>query len=79
MGCATGKNGYFTEDEVQEALIRSQIRFTNAARNYYHCHDCSEYHLTSRGDIHTILNEAEVKARIKQERQIQDWEGRLRR
>ena len=79
MRCVTGKNGYFSEEEVQEALIRSHIRLVSTASNYYRCYDCDEYHLTSRGDIHPILKAPEVKARIKQERQAQDWEGRLRK
>jgi len=79
MRCVTGKNGYFSEEEVQEALIRSHISFASGATNYYQCHDCEEYHLTSRGELHPLLSEPEVKNRIKQERQAQEWEGRIRK
>jgi hypothetical protein len=79
MRCSTGKNGYYTEAEVQEALIRSHIRFVKAASNYYQCNDCGEYHLTSKGEPHPILDDPTVQQRIKQERLSQDWEGRFRR
>jgi lipase chaperone LimK len=76
MCCPTGKNGYYSELEVQEALIRSHIRFVQAAKNYYKCHDCEEYHLTSQGEFNALLDDPEVKARIKQEQQEQEWTGK---
>ena len=76
MRCPTGKNGYYLETEAQEALIRSHIRFLQAAKSYYKCRDCGEYHLTSQGELNSILNDAEVKARIKREQQEQEWGGR---
>ena len=76
MRCPTGKKGYYLEREVQEALIRSHIRFLQAAKNYYRCHDCGEYHLTSQGELNPIINEPETKARIKREQQEQEWGGR---
>ncbi len=76
MRCPTGKNGYYLETEAQEALIRSHIRFLQAAKNYYKCHDCEEYHLTSQGEHNSILNNADVKARIKREQQEQEWSGK---
>ena len=79
MSCSTGKNEYFTEEEAQEALIRSHIRFIKAANSYYHCRDCGQYHLTSQGEPHLILNDPEVQKRIKQERLSQEWEGRFRK
>ncbi len=79
MSCSTGKNGYYTEEEVQEALIRSQIRFIKAANNYYQCNDCGEYHLTSQGDEHPMLKEPKVVARIQREQRVQEWEGRFKR
>ena len=71
--CSQNKNGYYTEEEVQEALIRSQIRFVKAATNYYCCQECGEYHLTSRGERHPILNKPETKKRIETECQQQAW------
>ena len=78
MSCSTRKNGYYTEEEVQEALIRSHIRFLKAANNYYLCKDCGEYHLTSQGVLHPLLNDPKVQDRIKRERRSQEWEGRFR-
>jgi hypothetical protein len=79
MRCATGKNGYYSEEEVHEALIRSRIRFETSAVNYYLCHDCDEFHLTSQGEEHPLLKDPAIMKRIKEERRSQEWEGRLRR
>lgn len=79
MSCSTGKNGYYTEEEVQEALIRSHIKFIKAAINYYQCNDCGEFHLTSQGALHSLINKPKVQERIKRERRSQEWEGRFRR
>lgn len=77
MACSNNKKGYYSESEVQEALIRSHIRFHKAAKNYYRCLDCDQYHLTSQGELHPILKESEVKERIKKEQQYQDWADRF--
>ena len=79
MSCSTSKNGYNSEEEAQEALIRSHIRFTKAANSYYLCTDCGEYHLTSQGEQHKLLKDREVQERIKREQLSQEWEGRFRR
>ena len=79
MDCNTGKIGYYTEAEVQEALIRSHIKFARAASSYYQCNDCGEYHLTSQGGLHALLNDEKVQERIKREQQSQDWEGKFKR
>jgi ribosomal protein L32 len=79
MPCSTGKNGYYTEEEVQEALIRSHIKFIKAANSYYKCTDCGEFHLTSQGALHSLIKEPKVQERIKREQQTQEWEGRFRR
>ena len=79
MSCVTKKKGYYSEDEVQEALIRSHIRFTGPAQNYYVCNDCGEYHLTSQGSLHEMISRPEVQDRIRLERRSQEWEGKFRR
>ena len=79
MSCSTSKNGYYSEEEAQEALIRSHIRFTKAANSYYLCTDCGEYHLTSQGEQHKLLKEPKVQERIKREQRSQEWEGRFRK
>lgn len=78
MDCLTGKNGYYTEPEVQEALIRSQISFRSSATNYYVCESCGEFHLTSKADKHPILSDPEIIERIAKERREQDWTNRFR-
>jgi len=79
MKCITGKNGYYREEEAQEALIRSHIRFPKAAVSYYLCPDCGEYHLTSQGEEHPLLRDPEVRQRIRREQQAQEWRERFRR
>ena len=79
MSCSTGKNGFYSEEEAQEALIRSHIRFVKAANNYYLCTDCHEYHLTSQGELHPLLSKPKVQERIKREQRSQEWEGRFRK
>ena len=79
MKCISGKNGYYSEAEVEEALIRTHIRFQNGASNYYLCDDCREYHLTSQGDLHALLSDPEVLKRIKNEKREQEWMGHLRK
>lgn len=77
MACSHNKIGYYSEAEVQEALIRSHIRFVKAASNYYRCLDCDEYHLTSQGVRHPLLNDPKVQERIKKEQLHQDWSSRF--
>lgn len=77
--CSQNKIGYYTESEVQEALIRSHIRFVKAATTYYCCHECGEYHLTSRGERHPLLDDPEIKKRIETEHQQQVWAERYGR
>ena len=79
MSCITNKKGYYTEPEVQEALIRSQIGFRTSATNYYVCEECGEFHLTSKAGVHPLLKTQEVQERIRKEQQEQDWNQRLRR
>lgn len=78
MNCNTGKKGYYTEPEVQEALIRSQISFRSSATNYYVCEACGEFHLTSKAGKHPILKDPEVLKRISIEQREQDWSQRFK-
>lgn len=78
MACQSGKKGYYTEPEVQEALIRSQISFRSSATNYYVCVSCGEFHLTSKAAQHPLLNDPEIIARIESEQREQDWSQRLK-
>ena len=77
MSCTTGKKGFYTEYEVQEALIYSHIRFLKAANNYYLCDECGKYHLTSQGGLNPLFNDPKVQERIKREKQHQEWNARF--
>ena len=79
MSCSTEKKGYYREDDVQEALIRSHIRFLKAAINYYLCDECGEYHLTSQGGLHPLLNDPKVQTQIEREQREQEWTARYNR
>ena len=76
--CSSKKKSYYTADEAEEALIRSNIRFHKPAVSYYLCEICAQFHLTSRGETHPLLLKPEVIARIKKEQQFQDWSARLK-
>lgn len=79
MDCSSRKNQYYTEDEAAEALIRSHIRFNQPAVSYYLCEKCVQFHLTSRGERHPLLDQPDVVMRIQKEQQSQDWSERFRR
>ena len=79
MSCQSGKKGYYTETDVQEALSRSQIGFRSSATNYYVCEICGEFHLTSKAGMHPLLKDPEITERIRKEQQEQDWNKRFRR
>ena len=79
MSCSSQKKQYYTQEGAEEALIRSQIRFHQAALSYYLCDECAQFHLTSRGEKHPLLSQPQVVERIKNEQQLQDWSDRLRR
>ncbi|MDA8757840.1 hypothetical protein N9V42_05665 [Flavobacteriaceae bacterium] len=79
MDCSSKKKQYYTEDEAAEALIRSHIRFARPALSYYLCAECAQFHLTSRGPQHPLLDQPEVVERIHNEQQSQDWSHRLGR
>ena len=81
MKCRSGKRAYQTEQEAEEALLGVRINFYHDASgpvNYYLCEDCGSYHLTSTGTTHPMLDDEDVLARIKLERESQEWERKLR-
>lgn len=79
MDCSSKKKQYYSEDEAVEALIRSHISFNRPALSYYLCGECTQFHLTSQGPQHPLLMSPEVKERIHNEKQSQDWSHRLGR
>ncbi|HYC84644.1 MAG TPA: hypothetical protein VEB86_05450 [Chryseosolibacter sp.] len=57
--CISGKRSYPTHAVAEEALIelwnRNDYRAGNAPLDTYHCEDCGNYHLTSRGPMNERL------------------------
>ena len=82
MKCVSGKVVHYSEQSALEALVQNHIRFyhnDNAGPvNVYECRDCGYFHLTSSGSKHPLLDDPEVKKRIKLEKQSLHWESKLR-
>ncbi|MEQ9467884.1 MAG: hypothetical protein RLN88_10770 [Ekhidna sp.] len=80
--CISGKLSFAVESLAIEALIQNHIR--NSYRdgqgpvNIYLCEDCGEWHFTSKGSKHHLLNDPEVRERIDSERRAYEWEQRLK-
>ena len=71
MACS--KREFQTKTQAEEALIQSHIIFTSTAINYYQCDTCDQYHLTSKGSRNPILDDNDVKQKIKREQQSREW------
>lgn len=81
MKCPSGKRAYLSKELAEEALIGARINFRSGQGgpvNIYECRDCGNYHLTSRGPLHELLESKEVLDRIKLERESREWERKLR-
>ncbi len=83
MRCASGKVCHDTEHQAELALIQARARFgidlTKGPVNFYACNSCGTYHLTSKGEINSILEDPLVKDAIKKEHLAASWEDRFRR
>ena len=83
MRCASGKVCHDTENQAELALIQARARFgmdhTKGPINYYACNRCGAFHLTSKGDTNSILEDSAVKDAIKKEHMAASWEDRFRR
>ncbi len=79
--CSTGKVFYFDQATAEEALIehlgRGHYSTQSGPINVYACNICGGYHFTSKGEKHPMLNDPQVKGRIKRLRQAYDWENRF--
>lgn len=80
--CSTGKNYYFDEQTAIEALIehlgRNHFSLGTGPINVYQCNICDGYHFTSKGEPLALLNNPDVKNRIRKLRQASSWEDRYR-
>lgn len=82
MGCVSGKKGYLTESDALNALVDQRGRFNYRSNsgpvNVYACDDCGEWHFTSKGEVHQLLQSADVQKRIADQREADFWERKLR-
>jgi hypothetical protein len=74
------KRSYGYENLALDALINARINFGgNTAINYYQCTSCSQWHLTSQGNIHPKLAEYLANGTIKKQQESENWERKFRR
>ncbi len=82
MNCPTGKKSFDSRGLAIEALIQNHIRFHHNAGagplNVYECHECGQYHFTSRPPEAEELTDPEIQSRIQKEKRALDWEQKLR-
>ena len=75
--CVTGKRAYESQEAAEEALIQSRIQMGDqGAHNIYLCQDCVHWHLTSRGDLHPVIEKRQKEIELK--RTANQWERRYR-
>tara|TARA_R110000868_G_scaffold259810_2_gene518118 strand:+ start:32 stop:286 length:255 start_codon:yes stop_codon:yes gene_type:complete len=83
MTCVTNKKCYETKEIANEALIQNRTRNHHAPNNgpinVYQCHECGNYHFTSKGPSSDILNSEEVKHKIEIGKEASYWEDKYRR
>lgn len=83
MSCPSHKRAYLSREQAEEALIQHHIHFhhreSEGPVNVYQCEYCGNWHFTSKGTMASVLQEEEVKDRIRKERIAADWERKLRK
>lgn len=83
MNCTTGKRIFYSKELAEEALIANHQRFHHREGqgpiNVYECHECGNWHFTSKGDINDLLKDPAIKSEINQQRQAMDWEKRFKK
>ena len=83
MKCISGKTSYHTKEMAEEALIQHRSRhfhrLTSGPINVYQCDDCGEFHFTSKGPIHPLLQSEDIQKEIKLAQEASHWEGKFRR
>ncbi|MEM6812877.1 MAG: hypothetical protein AAF600_00625 [Bacteroidota bacterium] len=80
--CVSGKRIYETVEIAEEALIQHHIvneyKTGEGPINVYKCHDCGNWHFTSKGEPNSIFDNKEMILRIKNERRANYWERHLK-
>ena len=72
-----------TYEMAIEGLLQNHVvnkhRPGAGPKTVYECEHCLNWHLTSKGELHEVLNDPESLERIKREQRALDWERQLRR
>ena len=82
MKCSSGKKCFEDEFLATEALIQNHVindhTFGAGPINVYECDMCGYWHFTSKGVRHEVLDDPDLRDRIKREREGHFWERRLK-
>lgn len=80
--CRSGKKVYLTEALAEDALLDVHSRHQYAGSgpiNIYKCGECGYFHFTSKGTVHPRLAELLASGKLKNLREANDWERKLRK
>lgn len=77
MHCPSKKKEYNNIDAAEIALIEARIRFVGSTViNVYECDDCGLWHLTSKGEVNTRLQEMMDSGALEEEIKKFEWRER---
>ena len=74
--CITGKRVYSSETLAEDALIEAATRHGEGSGGpvaVYLCHDCANYHLTSKGQMNTRLEQYIRDGKLKLNHEANRW------
>jgi len=78
----TGKRLYISKQLAEDALIEAHIHFDYRAGGgpvaVYHCDECGDYHLTSRGPMNERLAEQLADGTIQRQKEASQWQGKFK-
>lgn len=81
--CASQKKMYSSESIAVDALIEAWIHFEFKPNQgpvaVYLCTDCSQYHLTSQGNMNATLAQYVKDGTLKRMKEASNWEKKLRK
>ena len=74
MTCSSKKQEYENIEAAEVALIDARIRFVgNTAVNVYECEICGLWHLTSKGEVNSRLQEMIDSGALEEEIKKFEW------
>lgn len=80
MKCISGKLGFESREEAEEALVENHIHYKHRSGmgplNVYPCMDCGQWHFTSKGPMNQQLQDA--RARIEKMQKHDFWKDKFR-